>query len=142
MDKPDHVCVRPRRRIRFGIRTLLIMMSILGPLCGWYGPTIITHLHAATASDSQRRQPSAAVAATAPTPAQIAQRQAAYREAAIVEDLRRAKLQPSRDRIEAHRKKREAYRQARAKEEVDGHNPLINTDGTFNMRYHLPLTEQ
>ncbi len=59
----------------------------------------------------------------------------------MLEEIRRAKLQPSLDRIEAHRKKREAYRQTRRKEGADGHNPLINPDGTFNMRYHLHLSE-
>lgn len=31
----------PKRRLRFSIRTLLIMMTVLGPLGGWYDPVAV-----------------------------------------------------------------------------------------------------
>jgi hypothetical protein len=119
-------------------------MLVLGPLSGWYGPLIITQIRDLLVDTTP------ADTTFTPTTGQIRERQALYQEAKKkalrLEQIRIAKIQPSLDRIEAHRQVREAHRQARLEERTTqrggGRNPLINRNGTFNMRYHLPPGEQ
>ena len=36
--------MKPLRRLQFSLRTLLITVSILGPVAAWYGPPIVRFL--------------------------------------------------------------------------------------------------
>jgi hypothetical protein len=136
---------RAKKRIQFSLRTLLVLMLVLGPLSGWYGPLIITQIRDLLVDRSPTNP------TITPTRGQIQQRKTLYQEALWLEQMRIAKIQPSLDRIEAHRQVREeelreAHRRARLEERTTqrrgGRNPLINRNGTFNMRYHLPPGEQ
>jgi hypothetical protein len=143
---------RAKKRIQFSLRTLLVLMFLLGPLSGWYGPLIITQIRDLLVDRSPTNP------TITPKPGQIQQRKTLYHEALRLEQIRIAKIQPSLDRIEAHRQVREAHRQTRLEELREAHrrarleerttqrggvrNPLINRNGTFNMRYHLPPSEQ
>jgi hypothetical protein len=137
--KPDnHDGQREKKRFQFGLRALLVLMSVLGPLSGWYGPLIITHMRDLLVDGAPTNPPI--------TPGQIQQQRLRLHQ---METLRlkqmQARSQASQARIDAHRQTREAHRQARLEQRAsqmgDGLNPLINRNGTFNMRYHLPPSE-
>lgn len=128
-----------KKRIQLSLRTLLVLMLILGPLSGWYGPVIVAHLRDLLADRS-----TISPANTTNTKSQIQQR--LLEETLKLVEQRQTENQAVLARIEAHRRARDAHRRARRQErmaETDrGENPLINRNGTFNMRYHHRPSEQ
>lgn len=138
--KPEIQVLHQQKRLQFSIRSLLIFVLVLGPLSGWYGPQIVVQIRALWVDETP------VVSKMTPTLSQIQARQAMYKKALERQGKHRATTQASRDRIEAHRLVREAYRQSRlaaaTTQGTSNRNPLVKRDGTFNMRYHLSPSER
>jgi len=150
--------IQLEKRVQLSLHSLLILIAVFGPLLGWYVRIVF-----AQEREIFENTPKAE-STTAPTEAQILERKAMYREAvreaARLDQIRREKIQPSLDPIESHRLKREAYRQERfqdrgwndsGRSNKGVQNPRINSygtfkrinsDGTFNMQFHLPPSGQ
>lgn len=150
--------IQLKKRVQLSLHSLLILIAVLGPLSGWYGQIVFAQEREICENTPK------AESTTVPTEAQIFERKAMYREAAReaerLDQIRREKIQPSLDRIESHRLKREAYRRERfqdrgwsnsGRSNKGGRNPRINSDGTFkrinsdgtfNMQFHLPPSGQ
>lgn len=106
-------------------------MLVLGPLSGWYGPSIITQVRDLLENESPTTPPIAPNL----TPSSNQQRQ--------------LRLEQRQTRLRALQASFEADRQAALQRLEDRtsrmgyeRNPLVNRNGTFNMRYHLPPSEQ
>ena len=99
---------------------MLILMLILGPFSGWYGPTVVLQIRSYLAPPSLAKPPI--------TPNLNQQQQLnVQRMRALIAKIaeQEANAQVRRD-WEAHRQP----------------DLLLKRDGTFNMRYHLPDSER
>lgn len=100
-------------------------MLVLGPLSGWYGPAIFAHLRKLMSNDSVNTQPATPNLRFNVFPQQ---------QHRIMQAQRLAELEA---KLAAQRR---LMMEASQFNRPD--NPLVNPDGTFNMRYHLPPSEQ
>ena len=109
-----------RVRIQFGVRTLLLVMLILGPISGWYAPWIIRELRGLMSGGSQKATPATAAPSVTNSQQKLQQLQAQFDA-----DRERLRQQRINDAV------RSSLRSQRR----------INPNGTFNMKYHLPPSQ-
>jgi hypothetical protein len=119
---------RNERRVKghwqLSLRFLLFLMLVLGPLFGWYGPSAVKQLRALLVSESPE-----IITPTVPSPFRTPQEE--MKSKLVLEEL---------ERIRSISRQQETERATRVLERP---SPiLVNQDGTFNMRYHLPPSER
>lgn len=120
---------------QFSIRTLLILMSILGPLSGWYGPSLVSQLREFMASDASQTKPNAPIARPLRPfvmSKSTAELWAAREEARLQRRIRSLQFHADRENAKWQRENRLSLENQR-------YNPRVNRDGTFNMRFHEAL---
>ena len=107
-----------RPRVQFSIRTLLLAMLIVGPLSGIMGPRLATRLLDYLSYDAE-----AAEAARLSRTIKLRQQQQIRLWRAQIRQLQQYSLNKQRNLL-IHR--------------PSSIRPRTNSDGTFDMRYHLP----
>jgi ABC-type bacteriocin/lantibiotic exporter with double-glycine peptidase domain len=125
-----------RRKIRwrqFSLRTLLIAATILGPLLGWYGPATVTWLQALmTNYSSQPASLGQLLTANSVQRQRIIQKQRTVQQLQAIQQQRLTSRNLRIQQILDAQEERERDLRMRS-----GRYPLVNSNGTFNMRYHL-----